>query len=256
MTLRVRHAARAGALVVLLAGLAAPLPAETPTARGTPAPATVPPPAVSGDAVAAPGSPPVLQNVRMTATLLVVDREAVRRAGLSYVVLGPDRVRLSPLDERRGPARGVRAQVGALGVRAFLDAVRTNRWASTETTQHVLALSGSPARVSSTDLTIGRFTTRSQGPVLSVLPTILEDGRVHLRVSARIEDVATDPYWGHTVDGSPVSVDTELIVHAGEEVIIASGSRVESSRASGLLHLSSADRERDVLVVITAVLAP
>jgi hypothetical protein len=234
----------ASAAVALLAG--SPLSA-TPTATAPHAPGLGAPAADSGRAT---------HHVRLTASLLVVDREAVRRAGVSYVVLGPGQVRLTPLDERRRPARGVRAQLGALNVGAFIEAVRMNSWLRTETTQQVLALSGTSARVSSTELTIDGFATRSRGPVLSVLPTVLADGRIHLRVSAGVEDVVTDRYWGYSADGSPVSVDTELIVDPGEEVIIASGSGVESSRAAGLLHFSSTSRERDVLVVVRATVHP
>jgi hypothetical protein len=191
-------------------------------------------------------------HVRISSTLLVLDRTAVRRAGLSYVVLGPERVRLVPLDGGRGAARGVRVEVGALGVRAFLDAVRTNRWVRTETTQHVLALSGASAHVSSLDTRLGAYGTHTRGPVLNVLPTILDDGRIHLHVSTRLEDVDVDRYWGYAVDGSPVAVATELIVRAGEDVIIASGGGVEASRETGLLYIASTDRERDVLVVVRA----
>jgi hypothetical protein len=191
------------------------------------------------------------QHVRLSATTVAVDREAVRRAGVSYVVIGPQRVQLDARDARRG-TRGTQVQVGTHGVRAFLDVARSNRWVRTEATQQVLVLSGGSARVASQQLTLDRRTAHSSGPVLDVTPTVLADGSVHLRISARLEDVAVDRRWGYAVDGSPVAVETELIVPAGVEVIIASGSTVETTRESGLLRLASSDRERDVFVVVTA----
>jgi Flp pilus assembly secretin CpaC len=83
-----------------------------------------------------------------------------------------------------------------------------------------------------------------------VTPTVLEDGSVHLRISAEVVDMATDR-WGYPVEGSPVAARTELVVADGEEAIVASGSAVETGRRVGLLHLSSTERDREVLVTIT-----
>jgi hypothetical protein len=88
-----------------------------------------------------------------------------------------------------------------------------------------------------------------------VIPTVLEDGRVHLYLSARVEDAVTYP-WRHGVDGSPAAVDTEVITASGEEVIVGSGTAVESTRESGILWWGSSEQGRDVLVAITAHIVP
>ncbi|HUH12068.1 MAG TPA: hypothetical protein VMK65_03125 [Longimicrobiales bacterium] len=186
-------------------------------------------------------------HVRVTARIVVVDRDAFTRAGLTYAVLGSDRVRVGSTG--RG-ARGGRVAVGTHGVTAFLDALRLSRWLRSESTQQVLTRSGAAALVSSSDLTMGRRAARTRGPSLAVLPTVLADGRVHLRVSAREEDTVSYG-WGYGVDGSPAAVDTEIIARAGEEILLASSSAVRSTREAGLLRWGSAEQGRDVLVAVT-----
>ena len=190
-------------------------------------------------------------RVRVTSRIVTVDREALARAGLEYVVLGNDRVRVTARG-RREP-RGVGIEVGTHGVSAFLSAARENRWVRSEATQQVLAMSGRPARVSSTDVsTGGRWgVTRTQGPSLEVVPTVLPDGSVHLQVWARIEDSVRGA-WGYGADGGPASVETELVVPDGEEVLLASSSSNEEARRAGLLGWGSSERGRDVLVAVTA----
>lgn len=188
-------------------------------------------------------------HVRVTARIVVVDREAFSRAGLAYVVLGNDRVRVSSTGRR--PARGVRMTVGTHGVTAFLEAARQSRWVRSESTQQVLALSGSEAVVSSSDLMIDRRAARTRGPSLAVIPVVLPDGSVHLQVSTRLEDAVTYA-WGYGVDGSPAAVDTELIAGDGEEVLLASSSAAQSTRDSGMLSWGSGEQGRDVLVALTA----
>jgi hypothetical protein len=188
-------------------------------------------------------------HVRVTSRIVVVEREAFTRAGLDYVVVGADRVRVSGTGRRA--ATGVHVQIGTHGVSAFLEAVRSNRWVRSESTQQVLTMSGSEAFVASTTMSVGRRATYTQGPSLTVVPTLLEDGRVHLRVFARVEDTATHP-WGYGVDASPAAVETELIVRAGEEIIVGSSTAVESMRESGILRWGVSEQGRDVLVAITA----
>jgi hypothetical protein len=192
-------------------------------------------------------------HVRVTARMVVIDRDAFTRAGLAYVLLGADRVRVSQ-HARRVPA-GVSVQVGTHGATAFLEAVRSSRWVHSESTQQVLAISGAEALLSSTTLTIGRRSAHTRGPALAVTPTVLADGRVRLHVSARVEDAVTYP-WGYGVDGSPVAVETELIAVPGEEYIIGSSSAVQTTRETGILWWGSAEQGRDVLVAITAHVIP
>lgn len=188
-------------------------------------------------------------QVRVTARILVVDRDAFTRAGLTYAVIGHDRVRVSSNGSRAGS--GARLRVGTHAVAAFLEAVRQSRWIRSESTQQVLALSGRPALVSSTDLAVHRRAARTRGPSLAVIPTVLADGRVHLQVSTGVEDRVTYA-WGYGVDGSPAAVETELIARDGEEVILASSGSTRTTRESGLLSWSSGEEGRDVLVAVSA----
>lgn len=199
------------------------------------------------------GPSQALAQVRVTARIVVVDREAFTRAGLSYVMVGNDRVRVSQTG--RGGARGARVAVGTHGVTAFLEAVRESRWIRSESTQQVLTIAGGEALVSSTELAVSRHGSRTRGPVLSVIPSVLADGSVHLRVSTRLED-AVSYGWGYTVDGSPAAVDTEVITGDGEEVILASSAAVQSTRESGLLSWGGGEQGRDVLISVRAQVVP
>jgi Flp pilus assembly secretin CpaC len=195
-------------------------------------------------------------HVSVTARIVVLDHEAITRAGVRYAAAGGGRVRVETGDPRRLPA-ALRARVGsgALGVEAFLDAARRSRWVRSESTQQVLALSGARARLSSLSLDAGPYASRSRGPSLDVTPTVLAEGRVHLRVHARVEDTAVDP-WGYAADGSPVDAGTELVVRDGEEAVLATSAASESARDAGLLRLGRADRRREVLVVIIPRIVP
>ncbi|NIP81067.1 MAG: hypothetical protein GWM90_18350, partial [Gemmatimonadetes bacterium] len=170
-----------------------------------------------------------LTNVRITARTVVVDREAITRAGLSYVVLGGG-VRVRAHRPNDSGAAGIR--VGVHGVEAFLDAARRQRWIRRESTQQVLTLDGSEGVVASTDLSVSGFAARTRGPSLMVVPRVLADGSIHLRISARHGDRVTYA-WGYGVDGSPAAVETELIARDGEEVVVASSSAVRSTREAG-----------------------
>lgn len=196
---------------------------------------------------------PSQAHVRVTARILIVDRDALTRAGLEYAVLGSDRVRVTRSGRRA--SSGVGVQIGTQEASVFLEAVRANRWMRSESTQQVLALSGAEALVSSTTLSLGRRAARTQGPMLAVVPTVLEDGRIHMYVSARVEDAVTYP-WGYSIDGSPAAVDTEVITASGEEVIVGSSTAVESTRESGILWWGSSEQGRDVLVAVTADIVP
>ena len=186
-------------------------------------------------------------HVRVTARIVTVDRDALTRVGLAYELLGNERVRVH--STRRGGGAG--AAVGTHGVTAFLDVARERRWLRSESSQQVVALSGGEAVVSSSDLAVGRYAARTRGPVLAVSPTVLPDGRVHLRLAAGVEDEVSYG-WGYRVDGSPAAVTTELVVRPGEEVLVATSSAVHSARESGLLSWASRERGRDVLVAVTA----
>jgi hypothetical protein len=195
-------------------------------------------------------------NVQVTARVVVVDREEATRVGLGYVVLGHDRVRVGGGGNAGGgggwgTGMGTGGGVGVevLGATAFLDLVRQRRLVRSESTQQVLVLSGGEARVASSEVSLGRNMARTRGPSLTVVPTVGVDGLVHLWVRAGLDDVVRYG-WGFEVDGSPASVDTEIVARPGEDVILASGAVMESTRERGLLRWGGATRERDVLIVL------
>jgi hypothetical protein len=186
-------------------------------------------------------------HVRVTAHVVVVDREAAARAGVSYVALADGRVQLTERTGRRGGA----AVQGPLGVRAFLDLARERRWTRSESTQTVLVVSGGAARVASLDAVHATFASRTRGPSLTVVPTVLADGSVHLRVRAGVEDRLETPWGGH--DASPAWVESEVVGRSGEEITVASSAVAVSGARRGVLHVATLDRTRDVLVVVTPV---
>jgi hypothetical protein len=199
-------------------------------------------------------------NVQVTARLVVVDREEAARVGLGYVVLGHDRVRVGDggnggggwgrgRGTGTGTGTGGEAEVKVLGATAFLDLVRQRRLVRSESTQQVLVLSGGEARVASSEVSLGRHMARTRGPSLTVVPTVGTDGLVHLWVRAGIDDVVHYG-WGLEVDGSPASVETEIVARPGEDVILASGAVMESTSERGLLRWSGGTRDRDVLIVL------
>ncbi|HEY0673854.1 MAG TPA: hypothetical protein VGD27_16370, partial [Longimicrobiales bacterium] len=195
-------------------------------------------------------APRPVQNVRVTARIVVIEQGSFTRAGLDYAVLGNDRVRVGGND--RGSKRGVRVQVGTHGITAFLEAVRASKWIRSESTQSVLTISGGDAMISSTDLSMGRRSARTRGPSLLVTPTVLEDGRIHLHVATGLRDQAD--YWWGRVDGSPAAVETEIVARPGVELILASSSAVQTTRSSGILSWGGGDEARQVLVVVTTEL--
>lgn len=197
-------------------------------------------------------APQPVQNVRVTARVVVIEQGSFTRAGLDYVVLGNERVRVG--GSGRGAKSGVRVQVGTHGVTAFLEAVRASRWIRSESTQSVLTISGGDAMITSSDLSMGRRSARTRGPALLVTPTVMEDGRVHLYVSTGLRDQAD--YWWGRVDGSPAAVETEIVARPGVEIILASSSAVQTTRASGILSWGGGEDATEVLVVVTAEVMP
>lgn len=189
-------------------------------------------------------------HVRVTTRIVVIDSDAITRAGMSFTLLG-DRVHVASDGRRAG---GMRIRAGTHEAGAFLELVRANRWIRSESTQQVLTMSGAEAVVSSTSLSIGPRSARTRGPVLAVVPTVLDDGRVHMQLSTRVEDAVTfrRGYGVYGVDGSPAAVDTELIAASGEEIIVGSSSALQHTRESGLLWWGSAEQGREVLVSVRA----
>jgi hypothetical protein len=248
-----------------LLAMVVPLWASAPGAAGDATTADTAAAAYTAAAIAgvAPLERPV--NVHVTARVMVVDREEATRVGLGYVVLGHDRVRVGGdggdggdggtagwgwgWGTGMGLGEGGGVGVEVLGATAFLDLVRQRRLVRSESTQQVLVLSGGEARVASSEVSLGRNMARTRGPSLTVVPTVGADGMVHLWVRAGLDDVVSFG-WGYEVDGSPASVETEILARPGEDVILASGAVMESTSERGLLRWGGATRERDVLIVL------
>jgi hypothetical protein len=96
---------------------------------------------------------------------------------------------------------------------------------------------------------VGRHMARTRGPSLTVVPTVGADGLVHLWVRAGLDDVVRYG-WGWEADGSPASVETEIVARPGDDVILASGAVMETTSERGLLRWGGATRDRDVLIVL------
>lgn len=187
-------------------------------------------------------------QVRLTTHTVVVDREAARRAGVSYVTLADGRVEVQGVPVRR---RGATVAVqGPLGIRAFLDLARERRWTRSESTQMVLVRSGSEGGVASLEGTVGMYGGRARGPAIRVRPTVLPDGRIELELAGGIQD-RTEPGWGYGVDASPAWVETVVVVRDREPATVASSSTVQSTGRRGLLRIGSSERGTDVLIVVT-----
>lgn len=199
-------------------------------------------------ALASAGASPAQENVSVRARVVVVDREAASRAGVTYLTLADGRVQVG------GGRRGTIAVQGPVGIGAFLDLARRRRWTRSESTQRVTVLSGSEAHVASLDGGAAAFGTRSRGPSLTLEPTVLADGRIRLRVATGVDDRRETP-WGSR-DASPAWAETEVIVRPGEEVVVASSSVAERSDRSGVLRLASTDRTRDVMIVLDSEVLP
>lgn len=232
---------------LVLLGLTASACAPRPMSPATTMPMPATPVSASSTVPGATG----VEHVRVTTRILVVDRDALTRAGLAYVLIGNDQVQVSAAPSGARGSRGVRIGVGTHGVTAFLDAVRDSRWIRSESIQQILILSGGEGLVSSIEMSVGHTASRTQGPSLIVSPTVLADGSVHLRVSARLEDSVAYA-WGYGVDGSPATVDSEVVARAGEQIVLASSSAVQSTRESGILSWGAAEQGRDILVAVTA----
>jgi hypothetical protein len=206
---------------------------------------------------AQPPQPPPLEaargdamNVRLSARVVVIERSAATRAGVSYVVIGGNTVRIGSAPGRSGS--GVAIDARTLGARAFLELVRERRAIRSETVQQIVVRSGGSGSIASLDLTTAMHHARSRGPSLHVEPTVLEDGSIHLHLIARDEDILADGWGGYVLDGSPVDVRTDVIVQPGVETIVATSSAASRESRRGLLRIGRSQQDRDILVVITA----
>lgn len=203
---------------------------------------------------AQPAPTATVEQVRVHAHILLVDRTEATRVGLRYVQVGGGMMGLDGSRPGRGGSVGggvvVTGGVAGIPVAAFIDLARQRGVLRSETRTQVLVVSGGSASVASGTASVGRWgTTRVRGPELLVTPTILEDGRVLLDVRARIRDEVTGVY-GYGVDGSPVDVATTVVVGAGEEATVGSMGTSTQRSDAGLLHWASSAGDLDVLVVL------
>ena len=121
--------------------------------------------------------------------------------------------------------------------RLAINALATTGSVNVLQTPKVLVRSGEQASISvadeiqiktssvSTGSTVGgstqfadQFTTRSAGIILKVLPTVFSDGRIDMKISQEVSNLAD-------LDGSPVvksrNIDTSLILNDGGSVLLA-----------------------------------
>jgi hypothetical protein len=194
----------------------------------------------------APGARADPLHVAVEVTTLVLDDERVRRLGLDGVVLSTGGV----AGGSTGTVR-VGSRVGGLEVSAWLDLVRSRRAVRRESTQRVVALSGSAARLSSGRTLIGPYgQSASAGPELWVEPEVLEDGRVRLRLWTAVGEVRAGPS-GSVWREVPVEASTEVVVPDGAPVLIASTEHAEERSHGGLLARGSAGTATRAWIVLT-----
>jgi hypothetical protein len=195
-----------------------------------------------------PGADPL--HVAVEVTTLVLDGERVRRLGLDGVVLSSGGAAVGAAGGSTGAVR-VGSRVGGLEVSAWLDLVRSRRAVRRESTQRVVALSGSAARLSSGQTLSGPYgQSASAGPELWVEPVVLEDGRVRLRLWTAVGEVRAGPF-GSVWREVPVEASTELVVPDGAPVLIASTEHAEERSHRGLLARGSADAATRAWIVLT-----
>lgn len=221
------------ALALAGASLAAPLAAQDGPAR---------------DAAAAEPRP---AQVRVEATIVLLDREALQRLGVEWVQAGGGRVQR--VEHGRRAQRGdARVTVDALPVAAALEVARREGVVRSESRMQLLTLDGAPASVGSGALQLrGPYgVARTTGPELVVTPTVLADGRVRLAVRARLRDEVRGPWTA--ADGSPVEAATTVIVTPGEPATIGSLRTSTDRRDVGLLDFERRSGEQEVLVVLRA----
>jgi hypothetical protein len=196
----------------------------------------------------------VVEQVRVHAHVVLVDRREAARVGLGYVQLGGGLMGVE--DARARGGIGARGSAGGVPISAFLDVARQRGVLRSDTRSQVLVVSGGSGAIASGTVGVGRWgTTRVRGPELVVSPTVLEDGRVQLDVRVRLRDEVTGVY-GYGVDGSPVDVWTTVAVWPGEEATVGSMSASTQRSDTGLLYWSSESGDLDVLVVLRPELSP
>jgi hypothetical protein len=206
--------------------------------------------------------PVAYDQVRVHAHILLVDRTEAARVGLSYVQVGGGLIGVEGA-RGAGGVRGARGgdvlvggEVAGVPVSAFIDLARERGVLRSETRSQVLVLSGGSAVVASGTVTTGRWgATRVQGPEFVVIPTVLDDGRVHLDVRVRLRDDVAG-FYGHRADGSPVDVSTTVVVGSGEEATVGNVQTSIQRSDTGILRWRSSSDELDVLVVLRPEIIP
>ena len=197
----------------------------------------------------APASSPA--HVVVESSTLVLDRARVRRLGLDRIEVSSEEGTLAASGGWSPATVQVSSRVGGLDVYAWLDLVRSKRAVQRESTQRIVVLSGSTARLASEQTLVGPFgQAASAGPQLWVEPVALEDGRVRLRVWTAVGDIRPGPF-GTLRQEVPVEASTEIIVPSGTPVMIASMEHSAERSHSGLLARSSSAEATQAWIVVT-----
>jgi hypothetical protein len=201
--------------------------------------------ALSPPALAAQAAP----HVVIETTSLVVDQSRMSRLGVDGVVV---------TGAGGGAAAGgvgnviVGTRIGGLDVAAWLGLARRERAIERETTQRLVVLSGSSARLSNLTTLVGPFgAAASAGPELWVEPEALEGGLVRLRIWSAVGDVRVGPY-GTLHQGVQIEGATEIEVRSGTPVLIADQRSVMERADRGVLSRGGERSSTRGWIVVTA----
>lgn len=191
------------------------------------------------------------EHVVVETSTLVLDQARVRRLGLDGIEVASEDGSVAVAGGRSPATVRVSSRVGSLDVSAWLDLVRSRRAVRRESTQKIVVLSGSTARLASEQTLVGPFgQAASAGPQLWVEPVALEDGRVRLRVWTAVGDIRPGPF-GTLRQDVPVEASTEIVVPSGTPVMIASTGHAEERSHSGLLARGSSAQATQAWIVVT-----
>lgn len=187
----------------------------------------------------------------METATLVLDRAQVRRLGLEGIEAASDKGSIGSSGRRVPGTVEVSARMGGLDVSAWLDLVRSSRAVRRESTQKIVVLSGSAARLASEQTLVGPFGHAvSAGPALWVEPVALSDGRVRLRMWTAVGDVRPGPF-GTLRQDVPVEASTEITVASGTAVVIASTEQIQERSYRELLARGTSGEAMQTWIVVT-----
>lgn len=191
-------------------------------------------------------------HIAVEATSLVVDEARMRRLGIDRVVISAPG---SGVAGAVGSGQGnvlIAGRLGDLEVGTWLELVRREGAVQRESTQRIVVLSGSAARLAGQQTVMAPFSqSASAGPELWVEPAALENGDVRLRIWAAVGEVAAGAF-GTVWQEVPVEASTEVVVPSGTPVVIASNRSTQVSTERGMLSRAESMSAGQAWIVVTA----